>query len=390
MLRGMLRLAVGYHGGIMWKMQAGMGDTVFTPLYLVLKKRGVKFKFFHKVEELVPDGDGVGEIVMTEQCSLANGTTDYWPLVKVKDLDCWPSTPNYEQLNTDHAALLRDHNVNLESHWSDWPRIYAERFGEQLPVRRLKRGVHFDKIVFGLSIGSLPYVCPELLRKSPALKAAADNVKTVTTQAYQIWTGKSLGELGWSVFGGRHEVPVLSAFTEPFDTWAPMDQLLTREDWLAGQEPKSVSYFCNAMPIKDFPLPSATDFPARCAQEVKRSAVDHLQHEIFNLWPAVATPRSFDWQVLVDPGNASGQARFDAQFWRANIDPSELYVLSVVGSTQYRLRSEASGFSNLYLAGDWLKTGLNAGCVEAAVMGGMQASRAICGYPPVIRGEHDG
>jgi predicted NAD/FAD-dependent oxidoreductase len=48
-----------------------------------------------------------------------------------------------------------------------------------------------------------------------------------------------------------------------------------------------------------------------------------------------------------------------------------------------------SGLSNLYLAGDWLRTGLDSGCVEAAVMGGLQASRALSGYPQVIEGESD-
>jgi uncharacterized protein with NAD-binding domain and iron-sulfur cluster len=52
------------------------------------------------------------------------------------------------------------------------------------------------------------------------------------------------------------------------------------------------------------------------------------------------------------------------------------------------LHADQSGFANLFLAGDWLKTGLDAGCVEAAVMGGMQASRAICGLPASIQGEH--
>jgi uncharacterized protein with NAD-binding domain and iron-sulfur cluster len=63
--------------------------------------------------------------------------------------------------------------------------------------------------------------------------------------------------------------------------------------------------------------------------------------------------------------------------------------MSVVGSTRYRLRADQSGFSNLFLTGDWIKTGINAGCVEAAVMAGMQASRAISGYPVVIEGETD-
>jgi hypothetical protein len=40
----------------------------------------------------------------------------------------------------------------------------------------------------------------------------------------------------------------------------------------------------------------------------------------------------------------------------------------VPGSTKYRLGSNESDFNNLYLAGDWTRGGLNAACVEGAVM----------------------
>ena len=62
---------------------------------------------------------------------------------------------------------------------------------------------------------------------------------------------------------------------------------------------------------------------------------------------------------------------------------------SVPGSTRHRLRADESGYSNLFLAGDWVYTAINAGCIEAAVMGGFVASRAICGYPKDIIGELD-
>jgi hypothetical protein len=41
---------------------------------------------------------------------------------------------------------------------------------------------------------------------------------------------------------------------------------------------------------------------------------------------------------------------------------------------------------NLALAGDWLYTGLG-GSVEGAVVAGMQASRALTGFPAEIPGE---
>jgi predicted NAD/FAD-dependent oxidoreductase len=71
------------------------------------------------------------------------------------------------------------------------------------------------------------------------------------------------------------------------------------------------------------------------------------------------------------------------------VDPSERYVLSVKGSTKYRLAADDSKFENLYLAGDWVATRLGAGCVEAATMAGLAAARKI-GRPGLkIVGEHE-
>ena len=61
-LYGALRLMFTYRGALMWWMNAGMGETIMSPLYLVLKSRGVKFKFFHKVEESRLSADGARSI----------------------------------------------------------------------------------------------------------------------------------------------------------------------------------------------------------------------------------------------------------------------------------------------------------------------------------------
>ncbi|MRX09123.1 FAD-dependent oxidoreductase [Pseudoduganella sp. FT25W] len=386
MLRAMARIGLAYKGGIMFKMQAGMGDTIFTPMYQALLNRGVKFQFFHKVEELVPDGAQIGSIRMTQQVQLAGDAYD--PLVPVKGLDCWPSEPLYGQIDPAQAALLQEQGINLESHWTDWPQVYRDAFGKELPAVTLKRGVDFDQVVFGISIGSLPVLCPQLLAQSPALLATSEKVQTVATQAYQVWLDRDLAQMGWAN-QPKGPQPVLSGFTEPFDTWAPMDQLLVREDWPAPLDPRNVSYFCSALPVESYPPVSDHGFPQRMAQVAKEGAIHQLSKEIASLWSAAGPAGAFPWQWLVDGSEATGVQRFDAQYWRANVDPSERYVMSVVNSTRYRLRTDQSGFSNLFLTGDWIKTGINAGCVEAAVMAGMQTSRAISGYPVVIEGETD-
>lgn len=396
MLRAMMRISFAYQGSIMWKMQAGMGDTIFTPFYQALKDRGVKFKFFHKVEELVPDdANDIGEIRLTQQIEVAGGYDSYDPFVYVKGLACWPSEPNYGQLMPDQAALLKTASTGLESRWSNWPQLYQQQFGKPLPTLTLKKGVDFDKIVFGLSLATLQDVGKQLMAKSPALQTTFDKVDTVVTQAYQVWLTKTLAATGYTPLPesgpGAGQQPVLSAFTEPYDTWAPMDQLLCREDWPPANEPKNVSYFCSAMTIdvRKLPPPSDTQFPLQAAAQAKANALNQLATQIGALWPSAVQGGQFDWGFLFDQQNDSGPARFDAQYWRANVDPTEHYVLSTTNSTQYRLATDGSGFGNLYLTGDWIRTGLNAGCVEAATMAGMQASRAISGYPVVIKGEKD-
>lgn len=386
MLRGMLKVGLGYRGAIMYKMQAGMGDVVFAPLQLLLERRGVRFHYFHKLTELRPDAAGtrVGEIDLQQQVALRG--EGYQPLVEVKGLPCWPSEPLYGQLDPAQAALLQQYAINLESQWSDWPQRYREAFGQPLPTRTLRLGEDFDQVVFGLSVASLADVAAPLFEHSPALRQCSERVAAVATQAYQVWTTPDLQGLGWQGSPADGEEPVLSGFTEPFDTWAPMDQLLCRESWPAGDEPRCVSYFCNAFAVKDYPPYDDHGFPAQCAGQVKAAAIAQLDNDIRALWTNVGAG-GFPWHWLVDPAGRAGVARFDAQYWRANVDPSERYVQSRVGTTRFRLQSGQSGLANLFLAGDWLKTGLDAGCVEAAVMGGMQASRALCGWPLAIAGE---
>lgn len=376
-LRGMLRLLFTYDGAIMWKMQAGMGDTIFTPLYTVLKRRGVKFHFFHRVVkvEVSADATQVERITLKRQVTLTTG--EYDPLVNVAELPCWPSTPRYEQVVEREA--LQSNGVNLESAWTTWP----DR--ESLI---LNAGVDFDSIILGISLGGLPLICADLVAANAAWRQMVDHVLTVRTQAFQLWLAPSLSDLGWQL----GPAPVVSAYAEPLDTLADMSHLLDREVWPATSQPQTIAYFCGPMPDSDEP-PYFThpDFPDQMQASVKQNVIAFLQQHTAHLWPAGVQPgtEGLNWQLLMDPHGRSGIQRLDGQFWRANIDPTERYVLSVVGSTQFRLPSDRSGFSNLYLAGDWTRNGLNAGCVEAAVMSGKQCARAISGAQMTILGEVD-
>jgi uncharacterized protein with NAD-binding domain and iron-sulfur cluster len=372
-LRTMLRTGWTYKGAFAWKMQAGMGDTVFTPLYEVLKRRGVKFAFFHRVEKLglAADKKSIETIDVTVQATPKAG--DYRPLVDVKGLPCWPSEPLYDQLV--EGEELRQGRIDLESAWTPWPGV----------ARTLRRGHDFDLVVLGISVAALPHLTRELMAANPRWADMLAHVQTVQTQAFQVWLDRDAAQLGWHA----NEPAVVGSYPA---CWADMSHLLPREEGGAGV--KNVSYFCYPLSEPEqIPAPGADpNFPRKEAERVKGASLAFLRNDVGALWPDGTVPPKtgpLDWACLTDPAGRAGEARFDAQFWRANIDPTERYVLSVKGSTRYRLGADESGFANLYLAGDWTRNGLNAGCVEAALISGLQAARAICGYPSVIIGEKD-
>src|SRR6201999_944457 len=85
----------GYRGAIFWKMTAGMGDVVIAPLYQALRRRGVEFEFFHRLDALHLDSrhHAVDAITMGRQVALADGADRYEPLTTVRGLPVFPDAP---------------------------------------------------------------------------------------------------------------------------------------------------------------------------------------------------------------------------------------------------------------------------------------------------------
>lgn len=372
-IRSGLRMFFGYKGAFMWLMRAGMGDIVMTPLYEVLRRRGVKFAFFHRVDALHPAAaeNVVDSIDLTRQVDL--NVAEYNPLIDVAGLGCWPSEPRYEQLVQGEELQRRTRageNVNLESYWSSW------QHGTRV---QLRRGQDFDKVVLAIPNACHEFLCPELLARSEEWALMARSIQSMRTMAAQVWLSPRLAELGWP-----HKAPFVTGFVRPLSTYADMTHLIPQEQF-AGSAPGHLAYFCG--PMRDTHQPpffTDPDYPARetaiVVEETRKLLGEHMKQW---MW------KEFSWDALHDGAGRSGEARLAAQYFRANIDPNERYVLSVKGTAQYRLGPDQSGFTNLIFAGDWTRNGLNAGCIEAAVMSGMQAARAIDKHERKIVGEHD-
>ncbi len=377
-LRHLTRLMLTYKGAVFWKMQAGMGDTVFAPLYEVLSRRGVKFAFFHRAESVALSADKtqVQTITFAVQAHV-KGDGEYRPLVDVKALPCWPDRPLYDQLVEGSAIKAGGHE--LESAWCGWTNP-----GKLV----LTAGEDFDLAVLGISIAALPKICGELIEANPAWAKMIEKIHTVQTFGVQLWLKPTAEQLGWQGPPG-----LMTGYAQPLNTWGDFSHLLPREDWPIGNAPGNLNYYCGQFPESTV-IPDASDlgFPERQRDRLKEITLQWLQDNQAHLYPkgisGPLNPTALDPSLMYDARERSGADRIDAQYLRVNVDPTERYVLSPPGAAKYRLAADGSGFSNLILTGDWTKIGLG-GCIESAVMTGMMASRAICGQPATIVGEID-
>ena len=356
MLRLTLRMAFTYKDAPLWRMRAGMGDVIFTPLYKTLRARGVTFEFFQRVAALRPAADGlaIDGIALTRQALPIAG---YDPLTRVtfadgKHWDCWPSRPLWGQLQGGEQP-----GVDFEDPWCT----------VQAGTRTLQRGVDFDCVIAGLPPAALAPVTAPLMGNA-RWAAMIGNATSVATRSVQLWMKPDLAGLGWP-YGATVSV----AYADPLRSWGEMSQVLDAEAWPAGAEPRSCEYLCGTFQPTAPPPPAGANDPAYLPAQhaaVKSEAQTWLDHNTRALWPAVTGANGLD------------RTQLTSAYYRANVAWSELYVQTLPGSVRFRLAPGASGFGNLYLAGDWTLTSINGGCAEAAFESGLHAACAISGEPP--------
>lgn len=368
-LRGALRMFFSYRGSIFWRMRAGMGETVFSPLYRVLASGErwllggsqatpnpypVKFAFMHRLERIdsVQEGDALPRI------SALTFKVEGRVVKALDDYGCWPE-PNVPA-NAPRTLKLRCRTARTGS----------------------SNG--FDGVVFALGIDDFRNVVAAnsscVLHTDPAWKMMFANLKTVGTQAAQVWLTAGLPSLGWT------RGPVLmSGYEVPLETWAEMSQTLPSErQWLAaraidGAAPsdgvQSVVYFCGVLPDKV--IGAAGKFSAskdaRLRQHVRANLRQMLAGGMKPFWPRAYDKGRTPLDCMV--GDLANQ------HWQANWYGSARYTLALPGTSRFRISPLERLVANMTIAGDWTACGFNEGCVEAAVMSGMLAAHAIAGKP---------
>jgi hypothetical protein len=377
-LRGLVRAALTYKGSFAYRFVAGTADTCYAPAMQVLQKRGVRVELFHRARGLsLKDGlvERIGIGVQARTVPGEDGVRPpYQPFVDVDGLPCWPDQPRWEQLEL--GERLRAMGADLESPAADVRAMEIE-----LP---LQRGVDFDDVVIAVPISALPELAPELIAASPAWADSVAQVTTVRTQALQVWLTRTPQELGFPAI----RPPIVTWIYDrmsPLNVWGDYPELIGQEAWPDGNAPRGLAYFCSPMPDSQGQAPT-DPFPdqAEADAAVRQNALDLLQAGLPTVLPGIAPGGAFDWDVLYDPRPTPGVGadRLDAQWIRANVTPAERYVLSVVGSSVHRLPvHDPVTFPNVYLAGDWTRCTIDAGCMEAATMSGMLCANALSGWP---------
>jgi uncharacterized protein with NAD-binding domain and iron-sulfur cluster len=358
MLRGCIRMFFTYRGAFFWKMRAGMGDIVFAPLYEVLRRRGVSFEFFHRLCDVRLGSTGRAEPYVASLRFLVQARTlgrkPYQPLVDVGGLPCWPSQPDWSQLEDGarHDAEGRDYE-------SFWDRRHVAT--KELVVER-----DFDFVVLAVGLGELPHVCSQIIERDARWRQMTQELKTVATQALQLWSHRSLKELGW-----QRGTITMTGFVSPFDTWADMTYLIDEEAWPGDRRPASLAYFCNVLDDSQIAeaAPERAGHPKRCADAVRRNAAEFVLSELPKLWPEL--------RAVAERGGP----RWAGEFSTANVNPTDRYSLCLPGTPKFRISPLDRSYDNLTIAGDWTSCGMNLGCVEAAVMSGLLAAHALSGWP---------
>lgn len=361
-VRLLIRMAFTYKDAPLWKMHAGMGDIIFTPLYKVLLKNNVEFKFFHRLTALhtSPDHKDIDKIEFDVQVKI-NGK-HYDPVSRVnfsngKSWDCWPSEPIWSQIQ--NGDWLEKQGYNFEDPWTTY-HVDTSKL--------LRKDGDFDLVILAIPPAASESATEEL-KSSKRWADMIDNTTSVPTQSVQLWLSPDLAGLGW-----KHGPTVSTTYVHALKSWGEMSQVLLAEPWPPKVEPHSCEYLCGTyQPSLSSPSKgkNAPEYQRGQNEEIGNRSQHWLSAHCQPLWP----------DVLKRDGSLNPKYVL-GQYCRANVAYSELYVQSFPGSISFRLKPGESGFDNLYLAGDWTVTSINGGCAEAAFESGMHAASAITGKPP--------
>jgi uncharacterized protein with NAD-binding domain and iron-sulfur cluster len=372
-----------YKGNFAFQMRHEVGDSLIAPLVAVLMHRGVRFEFFSRVKQVLPDNDEQGsyvrEIVIEPQLAPELATPPLFtssvpaPGHPGGPRAVWPDRPLFENAELARAARA------TESFYG--PQSQREQ--------RLLHGQHFTDVIFSLPVASIPHCASAIAAEQPSWQVMHENIKATETMSLRAWFNIDRRGLGW-----LYPNPIVSAISGPFSTWEDNGQSVGTDLQLPNQKVKAIATLFGPLPAPPHapgPGPEGDRHVAQQEQKVAACRADFLARHALPLWDGLMDPESggINYQAFCAPEGLAGVERAHWQLLRANVGPLERYTQALPGTLPMRLRADESGYRNMVLAGEWTRNGVEVGCVEGAIMSGLLASRAVSGYPQVVAGERE-
>lgn len=344
-LRGYMRMFFGQVGSFFYHFNGGMGDVIIKPFYDVLKAKGVKFEFFSQITRLELDASKtqISRVEIRRQAKLSDAGGVYDPIIETPNgLRTWPVSPRMDQ-------------IELAPGQTKFPDDFEDPFDTDPndPMESLIAGEDFDVAILAIPGTALRDICQPLVNADPAWGKCLAAMSSCPTVSAQLWTQKTPDELGWG------KMPHISTgHVLPLSTWSDMTHLLPFEE---ASEYRGHHLLCGPYPITD--------------ETPRDTSLRWLKKHFKDVLP--------NWRIK------SQDVSPRALYARLNHKPSERYIFAGAGTIDDRLRTDESGFTNLYLCGDWVRNGTDLGWVEGAVTTARQCARAVTGVSIRVYGETD-
>jgi len=219
-----------------------------------------------------------------------------------------------------------------------WPRAPRRRRGAARKLT-LRHGDDFDDLILAIPSGALRPLLTDVARRHRPIATMLEHTHTVATKAAQLWTQQPIPAQRETVTGTAG----------PFATMADLSEVLTAEAWPTESAPRGLLYLVDTMPDA-------------------------------NASEAVVAADARSWLEHVGPGLLGEPIKLAAPpYVRANVEGWERYVLTLPGTTRFRIAPDQTGVNNLRICGDWVQTSINGGSVEAAFESATVAAASLAG-----------
>jgi hypothetical protein len=235
-------------------------------------------------------------------------------------------------------------------------------------------------------------ICKDLTQNDPDIQRRnrwdmmIRSIASTQVMSAQLWFKGDLKELGfdraaWGL-GEKDCAPNVVTYANPVFSWLDQTQFLELENWSSDRRPKMVAAFTNSMPDPAVIPPYSYHFfdkeqYQRVRETMRQWIWDHMGW-FFPKTSSIACPQGVNWNFLMtDDEKESAMAKFDFQFFKAAVHPSDRYILAVPGTAKWRMKPDHSGYSNMKLVGDWTDFGANFGYMEGTVISAIQAVTAL-------------